>query len=90
MHLFVMLASKRFLPVSHTDIRSSVQAPRGMIRIKTAREKAAKLALQFLDAIQSPRLNMNDGDDLRGIATPHVQIGLNRARACGALGSTDG
>ena len=51
-----------------TDAYASLQAPKGIIRIKTAREKAARLALQFLDAIQSPRLNMNDGDDLRGTA----------------------
>ena len=49
------------------DTCIATQAPKGLLRVKSAREKATRLALQFLDAIQSPRLNMNDGDDLRGM-----------------------
>ena len=54
---------------SHTSHRHRVplQCVRGILRCKQATVKAAKLALDFLDAIQSPRLAMNDGDDLRGI-----------------------
>ena len=39
---------------------------RGILRTKTATSKASRLALQFLDAIQSPRLSLNDGDAERG------------------------
>ena len=45
---------------------AALSSVRGILKIKVAQAKATKLALRFLDAIQCPRLLMNDGDDLRG------------------------
>ena len=57
-----------------------LQAVRGILRVKHATVKSSQLAFRFLDAIQSPRLVMNDGDDARGLSLalfPSLSLSLS-------------